>query len=102
MWARVATFRGEPENVEQGLALYEEQVLPWVSDATGYRGWTVLLDRPAGTALAVTFWATEEDMHANEEAAKEFRARLGGGMGVEAVAVGFYEVLAFDLPERTS
>jgi hypothetical protein len=101
VYARVAHLKGDPENIERGLALYEEQVLPWAREATGYRGWVVLLDREAGTALGLTFWATEEDMRRNEEAAQEFRSRLAAPMGVEIVAVDHYESIAFDPPTQT-
>jgi hypothetical protein len=102
VYARVATFSGAPENIERGLGIYEDQVLPWAREATGYRGWAVLLDRSRGSALALTFWESEADARANEEAAMKFRRRLGGGIGVEATGADFYEVIAFDPPAASS
>jgi hypothetical protein len=100
MYARVATFRGTPDDMIRGLEIYEEQVLPWANEATGYRGWGLLLDRKGETALALTFWATEEDARENEPAAQQFRDRIGGSTGVEVTDVGYYEVVRLtDLPK---
>lgn len=61
MIARVSTFRGAPEQLEEGFRIYREQVAPWLRDATGFRGWVGLLDRDNQKAIAISFWATAED-----------------------------------------
>ncbi len=61
MIARVSTFRGAPEQLEEGFRIYREQVAPWLRDATGFRGWIGLLDRENEKAIAISFWARPED-----------------------------------------
>lgn len=56
----MTTFRGSPERIEEGVRLYSDQVIPWLRDATGFRGWVVLMDREAEKAIGLTFWATEQ------------------------------------------
>lgn len=67
MFARVTRFAGTPEQLEDGLRIYREQALPWLADASGFRGFVALLDKERRRGLGITFWATEE---AAEDAAR--------------------------------
>ena len=51
MVARVSTFKGTPEQLEEGVRIFTENVLPWLRDATGFRGWIALIDRPNDRAI---------------------------------------------------
>ena len=53
MFARVTTFQGSPDRIEEGLRIFRENVIPWLRDATGFRGWLVLLDREQGPRSAL-------------------------------------------------
>jgi heme-degrading monooxygenase HmoA len=50
-------------SLEDAVELYRESVLPTLHDHEGYEGGYVLVT-PEGKALALTFWATEEDAQA--------------------------------------
>ena len=78
MYARITTFKGSTEDIEAAVGVYREEVIPWLRDATGFRGWIVLLDREQGRSRGLTFWATEE-------AARDQEAS-GGGLRDELVA----------------
>ena len=104
MFARVTTFEGEPERLEEGVRLFSQEVIPWLRDATGFRGWIVLLDREGRRALGLTFWATEESMKDEEASGSTIRDELAASMqttmtGLEYYEVAIAEALALDGPD---
>lgn len=97
MFARVLQVSGSPDEIEAGVALYRNQVLPYARDATGFRGYLVLLDREGGRALAMSFWASEEAMLAFEERAQTFRGLVAETSGFELGDITSYEVALLEL-----
>lgn len=92
MYARVTTFEGPPERIETGVRLFREEVIPWLRDATGFRGWIVLLDRPGEKALGITFWATEEAMTDSAASGGELRDEVAARMQTPMTSLEYYEV----------
>lgn len=60
MFARVTRFRGTAEQIEAGIRIFREQAIPWLRDASGFRGWIVLVDRDRASSVGITFWTSEE------------------------------------------
>ena len=55
MHARVVTFQGSPEQVQQGAEQrFRERVLPTLQQQAGFKGAYVLLDRTRGKLLGIT------------------------------------------------
>jgi hypothetical protein len=96
VYARVIHFAGAPADVERGVAAYREQVLPYVREATGFRGQTVLVDPETGRAMGITLWATEEAMRHYEELGSQFRTLLAETWDTPVTAVETYEVVVFE------
>ena len=97
MHARVSTFQGSPEQMDQASQMVREQVLPAARQQEGFKGVISLLDRSSGKSIAVTLWASEEAMRASDEwadQAREQSATAGGGQvaGVERYEVDILEV----------
>ena len=97
MYARVSTFEGPPEQLDELLRHAREQVLPGARQEEGFKGMIALGDRQSGKTLGITFWESEEAMRASEEDADRLReesAEASGGQisGVERYEVGFFEV----------
>jgi hypothetical protein len=92
VYARVTEFEGAPERLEEGVRLFREEVIPWLRDATGFRGWIVLFDRPAERALALTFWATEESMTDNAASGGDLRDEVAARIGTRMTRLDYYEV----------
>lgn len=97
MFARVLHVAGSPDDIEAGVELYRNQVLPYARDATGFRGYVVLLDREGARALAMSFWASEEAMVAFEERARTFRGLVAAGSGISLGEVESYEIALLEL-----
>jgi hypothetical protein len=103
VYARVTEFEGSPERMEEGVRLFREEVIPWLRDATGFRGWIVLFDRPGEKAIGLTFWATEEAMTDSAASGGDLRDEVVQRMGTRMTSLAYYEValaehLAFDEP----
>ena len=98
MYARVSIFEGgNPEQIEDSLQQARDEVLPRAKQMDGFKGMIALADHHSGKTLGITFWESEEAMHASEEAANRLReesAEAGGDTiaGVERYEVGLFEV----------
>ena len=74
MFARVSTFEGSPDQVDELTRHAAERVLLALRDLDGFNGILGLADPQSGRVLAVTLWETEEAMRAIEEAANQLRS----------------------------
>ena len=70
MFARVTYVQSPPGEgeIERGLKLWYQNVLPITSAREGFRGVLSLVDRKSGKALSVTLWEGDEQLIASTEA----------------------------------
>jgi heme-degrading monooxygenase HmoA len=66
MYARLTTLNVKPGTVDEGIAIYKKSVVPAAKLQKGFVAAYLLVDRPTGKGMAVTFWRSEEDALANE------------------------------------
>jgi heme-degrading monooxygenase HmoA len=92
VFARVSTFTGTSDQVDEAIRQVREDVVPRLEELDGYRGSYLLVDRQNGKSLAVTFWESEEAMSASEEAANTLRSEAADAFGTQMVGVERYEV----------
>jgi heme-degrading monooxygenase HmoA len=84
MHARVTTLSMEPGRIDAATDQLREQDLPKFRELDGFRGFTLFGDRESGKAFGISFWDSEEQMQASEEAVKDSRRRAaeaGGASG---------------------
>ena len=62
-------------------------------EQSGFKGFTVLGDRSSGRVVAMSYWNSEGDMQASEEAVRESREGAAQVIGASAPQVTHYEVL---------
>ena len=94
MHARVVTFQGSPEQVQQGAEQrFRERVLPTLQQQAGFKGAYVLLDRTRGKLLGITLWESEEAAHRAMVAMEPIRDASAREMGAPSVAPEGYEVV---------
>jgi hypothetical protein len=91
VFVRVTSWQGEPEALAEGTRIYEEQIVPWLRDAHGWRGLLILLDRD-GKALALTFWESEEAADAADAAIARFRGEVAGAVGTSQLSIESYDL----------
>jgi heme-degrading monooxygenase HmoA len=74
MYARMTKFVGlPPERIDQALAEFKEGQLAELEGQEGFQGIMVLVDRPAGTAAALSLWDSDAHMKASERTAERAR-----------------------------
>jgi heme-degrading monooxygenase HmoA len=93
MHARMTVIDGSAERLDE-TAGQLDSVVSLLREQRGFKGFTAMGDRSSGRVVAVSFWESESDMQASEDAVRESRERAaeaagaGGGPRVE-----HYEVL---------
>ncbi len=92
MFARVSTFQGSPERLDETTRYGIEQTLPALRRLAGFQGVLSLIDRATGKSIAITLWQDDDAMRASEEAANRLRAEGIEATGESVVSVERYEV----------
>ena len=74
MYARMTKFVGlPPERIDQAVAEFKQGELAALEGQQGFEGIMVLVDRPAGTAAALSLWQDQATMKASERTAERAR-----------------------------
>jgi heme-degrading monooxygenase HmoA len=84
MHARVTTLQLQPDRLDQAVSQLEEEDLPRWREIDGFRGFTLLADRSSGKVIGTSYWDSEEQMRASEEAIRPSRARAAETGGASA------------------
>lgn len=83
MHVRITTVTGA-SNIDGGLAVLRDQVLPQMQQQTGFRGLSASGDRAAGVVTVLSVWDSQADLEASESAADKARGDAVRIMGGEA------------------
>ena len=94
MFARVSTYTGTSDELDEAIRQVRENTLPKLMQLDGYKGAYFLVDRQNGKSLSVTLWESEEAMSTSEEAANSLRSEVADALGTQMVGVERYEVAA--------
>jgi heme-degrading monooxygenase HmoA len=92
MWARVSTYQGPPENIDEDLRYSKEALLPQARKLAGFGGVYALADRETGRTMSITLWDSEADMWASETEADRLRQDGTEHVGGTIVSVERFEV----------
>jgi heme-degrading monooxygenase HmoA len=93
MWARVARYEVEPEQLDVAVAGFEDASQA-LAGLKGTRGGFLLLDREDGSAVTVTLWDSYDSLCASEVAAAGLRRQAMEQAQGNVAAVHLYEVAA--------
>jgi heme-degrading monooxygenase HmoA len=97
VFARVHVLETTPEQSESGLEIVRDQLLPWLRDASGYRGLIRLLDRENGKTLVISLWADEEALKASTDAGEQLAELTAQTTGATRLAIELYEATLIDV-----
>jgi heme-degrading monooxygenase HmoA len=97
MFARVTTYEGPPEQLDQGIKHSRERILPAVRNIAGFSGVLFLADRQTGKAHTITLWESEQAMRDSEEEAGRFRQESAEAGGETIAGVERYEVAILEV-----
>jgi hypothetical protein len=97
VFARVHVLQTTPEQSDSGLEIVRDQLLPWLRDASGYRGLIRLLDRENGKTLVISLWADKDALAASTGAGEELAELTAQATGATRLAIELYEATLFDV-----
>jgi heme-degrading monooxygenase HmoA len=83
MYARSTTIRGNPQNMDDGIAYVYDKVMPAVEQMDGSVGLSMLCNRDSGMVIVTSAWADRDAMRRSADAIRPIRDRAGeifGGM----------------------
>jgi heme-degrading monooxygenase HmoA len=80
MFARIGTWQGSPEDLENWVARADEVVKPKVQQQPGLAAYW-LVDREGGKGLTITLWESEEAMRTSEEFRSENQTHTSSATG---------------------
>jgi hypothetical protein len=92
MHARVTRFEGPPSDVDKGIKLIKDEIVPSAKKMRGFKHGYWLVDRATGKGIAMTLFDSEASMRASESDAEQSRARATQ-IGSRIVGVERYEVI---------
>jgi len=98
MFARVSTFQGSPDRLDESTRSALDEVLPAARQVDGFVGLLSLIDRATGRAIAITLWRDAQAMQASEAWADRVRAEGAVAVGESIVSVERYEVAIAEMP----
>ena len=75
MHARITRIEASADLLDEMAGQFHEHSVPVLEGLDGYKGYALLGDRQNGTAMAITYWESEEAMQASEEATARERER---------------------------
>jgi hypothetical protein len=88
MYARVATFQGDPEGVDQAIEHVRDQVAGDPPQGLEGAKLLMLVDRDSGKGFGITLFDSEQAMRRGDEALNE----MNPGMSGSRASVEFFEV----------
>lgn len=98
MFARVSTFQGSPERLDESTQNALDHVLPAARQVDGFVGLISLVDRSSGRSIAITLWRDADAMRASEGWADRVREASADEAGESIVSVERYEVAIAEVP----
>jgi heme-degrading monooxygenase HmoA len=97
VFARVHVLQTTAEQSDTGLEIVRDQLLPWLRDASGFRGLIRLFDRENGKTLVISLWADEEALQASTDAGERLAELTAQTTGATRLAIEQYEATFFDI-----
>lgn len=98
MYARLTMVTGDPDKADEGIASFNDKVVPAAKSVDGYRGALLLLDRSSGKGYGMTLWETEEARANAAEVLDPARQAAIETMGASPPPLEELEVGAIDMP----
>src|SRR6202035_2999202 len=92
MFARVSTYEGPPDKLDEVLRVTREKVIPGAEKLEGVEGACLLVDRKTGKSMSISLWSSEKGARASEEAGSRLRAQRASAGSSKELSVHTYEV----------
>jgi hypothetical protein len=93
--ARSTTIKAQPDRIDEGIALINNELMSMITDIDGCMGLSLLVDRASGRCIATTSWDSEAAMRASDEQLQPVRQRLLETLGGNGLEVQEWEIAIF-------
>ncbi len=92
MYARVVTFRGQPNRLQEGTRKLEESI-PTLRGMPGFQDIYCLTDQKTGNCIVVALWESEQALQNSSDAVMPVRDQVTRAFGAtEQPKIEVYEV----------
>jgi heme-degrading monooxygenase HmoA len=98
LFARMNTFEGSPDRLDDAVRTVREEVLPQLHQEDGFKGLMFLANYRSGELQLMSFWESLQAMRASEEEAKRLRDDVAEAGDQEIARVERYDVVLFEPP----
>jgi heme-degrading monooxygenase HmoA len=98
LFARMNTFDGSPDRLDDALRNVREEVLPQLHQQDGFKGLMFLANYQSGELQLMSLWESAQAMRTSEEEAKRLRAEVAEAGDQEVANVERYDVVLFEAP----
>jgi hypothetical protein len=95
VYARSTTINGQPDRIDDGIAMVNDELMPMITEIDGCMGLSLLVDRSSGRCIATSSWHSEETMRASDEQLRPVRQRLLETLGGAGLEVQEWEIAIF-------
>lgn len=92
MYARSSTIMAQPERIDDGIAMVNDELMAMLPDIDGCIGLSLVVDRSSGRCIATTSWDSADAMRASNEQLEPVRQRLSEALGGGGVEVQEWEI----------
>jgi hypothetical protein len=92
VYARSNTLQAQPDSVDAGIRVFEQEILPALQRMDGFVGESLLLDRETGLNIVTTAWATEQARASSADLVRPLRERAAIAMGATSAKVEDWEI----------
>lgn len=93
MHARVITFQGSPDKMQDPGSGFRERVLPVLKQQPGFKYALVFLDRSAGKLLGITLWESDQAANAAGKAMEPVSSQSAASFGAPEPSREAFEVV---------
>src|SRR5579859_4342994 len=99
MFVRLTRVQNQLDRLDDGIANYQQQLLPRARELSGFDGAVLLVDRTSGAGISVTFWGTEDALRTSEQGAETLRTQASQTTGATVGDIDRFELVVV---ERTA
>jgi hypothetical protein len=95
MYARSITMMAQPDRIDDGSALVNDEVMSMMTGMDGWLGVSLLVDRSTGRCIATSAWESEEARQASNEQLQPVRQRMLETLGGDRLEIQEWEIAVF-------
>lgn len=94
MYARISTIEGDPNKLDDAVAVVNEKIIPTLKGVKGFTAVNFMADRSSGKLVGVAFWQDQAALEGSAEAVAPLRNEVADAMDGKLVSAESYELVA--------